>query len=67
MRVFGLSIGNIGLIDEKMTRKRSNLHLLGRFKVHYLHFSILFRVQKLHFCRKMIKAVVGVEQDMWSI
>jgi hypothetical protein len=65
MEHFGLFIGNIGPIDEKMTRKRSNLHLYRCFKVHYLHFSILFLVQKLHFCRKqnrMIKAVMGVEQ-----
>jgi hypothetical protein len=62
MERFGLFIGNIGPIKEKTTRKRSNLHLLGCFKVHYLHFSIVFRVQKLHFCKKMIKAVVGVEQ-----
>lgn len=29
MLVFGLFIGNIGLIDEKMIRKISNLHLFG--------------------------------------
>jgi hypothetical protein len=39
MLVFGLFIGNIWPIDEKMIRKISNLH-----------FSMVFDVQKLHFC-----------------
>ena len=53
MLVFGVFIGNIGPIDENMTRKRSNLHLFGCFIVQYLHFGAI---------RKMIKAVMGVEQ-----
>ena len=36
---FGLFIGNIGEIEEKMRRKGSNLHPLGCFKVYYLHFG----------------------------
>jgi hypothetical protein len=39
MERFGLFIGSIGPIEEKKRRKRSNLH-----------FSIVFDVQKLHFC-----------------
>ena len=31
MERFGLFIGNIGPIEEKMGRKRSNLHLFGVF------------------------------------
>lgn len=37
---FGLFIGNIGLINEKKIRKRSNLHLLGCFRVQKLHFAL---------------------------
>ena len=50
MELFGLSIGSIGLIEEKMIRKRSDLHLLSNKNVQNLHFSIVFDVQKLHFC-----------------
>ena len=52
MEHFGLFIGDIGPIDEKMTRKRSNLYLQMCFKVRYLHFSMVFRVQNCTFAEK---------------
>lgn len=47
MMVFGAYIGSIGQIEEKMRRKRSNLHFLVDKNVQNLHFYKKINMQNV--------------------